>query len=138
IDAWRIAHPLSLARRQRLFMTVMNGVVCFSLTGALLFASHFVAVQKDFIGSVFGGHTVTHSKQGRYNVLLLGGDAGPTRVGLRPDSITVASIDAATGRTVLFALPRNLADVPFPRGTVMHRQFPHGFNCHEECYLNAV
>lgn len=138
IDAWRIASPLSLARRQRLFMTVMNGVVCFSVTGALLFASHFVAVQKDFIGTVFGGDTVSHAKQGRYNVLLLGGDAGPTRVGLRPDSLTVASIDAQTGRTVLFALPRNLDDVPFPRGTVMHRQFPQGFNCHEECFLNAV
>ncbi|MGH3446133.1 MAG: LCP family protein [Nocardioidaceae bacterium] len=138
VDAWRIANPLGLAQRQRLAMTALNGVLCFSLSGALLFASQFVAVQRDFIQTVFGDGAVSQAEHGRYNVLLLGGDAGPTRVGIRPDSITVASIDEVTGRTVLFALPRNLADVPFPKGSVMHKQFPHGFNCTEECYLNAV
>ncbi len=32
---------------------------------------------------------------GRYNILLLGGDAGPGRSGLRPDSISVVSVNAA-------------------------------------------
>jgi LCP family protein required for cell wall assembly len=96
-----------------------------------------VAVQRDFITSVFGGDEVTQTEDGRYNILLLGGDAGPERVGLRPDSITIASIDEDTGRTVLFGLPRNLADVPFPAGSPMHKAFPHGFNC-EGCYLNGV
>ena len=30
-------------------MTALNGTLCFSLAGALLFASHLVAVQRDFI-----------------------------------------------------------------------------------------
>lgn len=137
VDAWRIADPLALGRRQRLVMTSLNGVLCFSLSGALLFASHFVAVQKDFIQTVFVQHTVSNAQHGRYNVLLLGGDAGPMRVGLRPDSITLASIDQQTGRTVLFGLPRNLEHVPFPKGSVMYKQFPHGFNC-SGCLLNAV
>ncbi len=138
IDAWRIANPMGLAQRQRLTMTVLNGVLCLSLTGTLLYASQFFAVQRDFIKTVFVSHMVTSAEHGRYNVLLLGGDAGPRRVGIRPDSITVASIDQDTGKTILFGLPRNLADVPFPPGTVMHKQFPHGFNCTQECYLNAV
>ncbi len=72
-------------------------------------------------------------------MLLLGGDAGKNRVGLRPDSLTVASIDAETGRTVLFSLPRNLEDVPFPEGSPMHREFPKGFGCEDHsCMLNAV
>jgi LCP family protein required for cell wall assembly len=137
IDAWRIADPLGFERRQRLAMTALNGAVCFSVTGALLFASHLVAVQRDFIASVFGDGVASSAADGRYNILLLGGDAGPRRVGLRPDSITVASIDADTGRTVLFGLPRNLADVPFPDGSVMDRQFPNGFDC-DGCYLNGV
>jgi LCP family protein required for cell wall assembly len=137
IDAWRIAEPLALGRRQRLMMTVVNGAVCLSLTGGLLFASHLVAVQRDFIATVFGGGAVTSAEDGRYNVLLLGGDAGPTRVGLRPDSITLASIDQDTGRTVLIGLPRNLENVPFPKRTPMHKQFPHGFDC-DGCYLNGV
>ncbi|MGI8434878.1 MAG: LCP family protein [Nocardioidaceae bacterium] len=137
IDAWRIADPLGLGQRQRLTVAVLNGITCFGLTGALLFASHLVAVQRDFIQSVFGSGAASSAAHGRYNVLLLGGDAGPERVGLRPDSITVASIDEVTGRTVLLGLPRNLADVPFPGNTVMHAQFPNGFHC-DGCYLNGV
>lgn len=137
VDAWRLADPLGLGKRQRLGLTTLNGVVCLGLSGSLLFASHLVAVQRDFIATVFGATEVTASEGGRYNVLLLGGDAGPMRTGIRPDSITVASIDAQTGRTVLFGLPRNLASVPFPAGSVMDRQFPRGFNC-EGCYLNGV
>jgi LCP family protein required for cell wall assembly len=70
-------------------------------------------------------------------VLLLGGDSGPNRWGVRPDSVTLASIDEDTGRTVLFGLPRNLADVPFPDGTPMHERFPDGYSC-DGCYLNSV
>jgi LCP family protein required for cell wall assembly len=50
----------------------------------------------------------------RVNVLLLGGDAGPDRPGLRTDTIIVASIDPETGRTVLLQLPRNQVDLPIP------------------------
>jgi len=137
IDAWRIADPLGLARRQRLALTAVNGVLCFALAGSLLFASHLVAVQRDFIASVFASDQVTDAHDGRYNVLLLGGDAGAGRVGIRPDSITLASIDEETGRTVLFGLPRNLADVPFPDDSPMHDEFPDGFDC-DGCYLNAI
>ena len=71
-------------------------------------------------------------------MLLLGGDSGPDRSGLRPDSLTVASIDKETGRTVLIGLPRNLQDVPFPKGSVDGtRSSPNGFNG-EGQYLNAI
>jgi LCP family protein required for cell wall assembly len=86
---------------------------------------------------MFGDGQVTGANDGRYNVLLLGGDSGAGRWGLRPDSLTVASIDAVTGRTVLISLPRNMARFPFADGSVMDQQFPHGFNC-DGCYLNAV
>jgi LCP family protein required for cell wall assembly len=138
IDAWRIANPLGLPQRHRLAMTALNGVLCLSLSGALLYASQLVAVQRGFIDAVFTHTAVSSATDGRFNVLLLGGDAGRGRVGLRPDSMTVASIDEETGRTVLFGLPRNLADVPFPPGTPMAKRFPNGFDCAEECYLNAV
>ncbi len=137
VDAWRICEPLELARGHRLAMTALNGTLCFTLSGALLFASHLVAVQRDFISTVFGGDQVTSAEHGRYNILLLGGDAGPKRVGIRPDSLTVASIDEQTGRTVLLGLPRNLENVPFPPGSAMHRQFPKGFRC-TDCYLNGI
>jgi LCP family protein required for cell wall assembly len=51
--------------------------------------------------------------------------------------MTIASIDEETGRTVLVGLPRNMANFPFAKGSVMAKQFPKGFGC-EGCYLNGV
>ena len=74
----------------------------------------------------------------RINVLLIGSDAGADRTGTRPDTLIVASIDTHTGNTVLFSLPRNLQNVPFPKGTPGAKQWPRGFNCGDECLINAI
>jgi LCP family protein required for cell wall assembly len=50
----------------------------------------------------------------RLNVLLLGGDAGVGRSGVRTDTIILASLDATTGDVGLFAVPRTIAQVPLP------------------------
>jgi polyisoprenyl-teichoic acid--peptidoglycan teichoic acid transferase len=49
---------------------------------------------------------------GRLTVLLLGGDAGAGRVGLRTDTMIIASLDPATRHMALIGLPRNLTSVP--------------------------
>ena len=51
----------------------------------------------------------------RLTILLIGGDAGPGRDGLRTDSMNVVSIDLDTGAVAMFGLPRNLKMVPLPR-----------------------
>ncbi len=137
IDAWRLGEPLRLAQKQRLFMVGANGVMVFVVAGSLLFASHIVAVQKGFISALFGDGVVSAAEHGRYNVLLVGGDSGAGRWGLRTDSMTIASIDEDTGKVVLFGLPRNMTNFPFPEGTLMHKQFPHGYDC-EGCELNSL
>ncbi|MCW2849421.1 MAG: LytR family transcriptional regulator [Marmoricola sp.] len=138
IDAWRIGDPLALRQKQRLAMVGINGVLCFAVAGSLLFASHVVGVQKDFMSAMFTNGVATNAHAGRYNVLLLGGDSGADRWGLRPDSLSVASIDAATGETVLFGLPRNMLNFPFPKGSVMGQQFPGGYTCGNTCELNSL
>jgi LCP family protein required for cell wall assembly len=50
----------------------------------------------------------------RLNILLLGGDSGPGRIGVRTDTIIVASIDPQSGAAALFSIPRNLKGVPLP------------------------
>ena len=71
-------------------------------------------------------------------MLLVGGDSGAGRWGLRTDCMTVASIDEETGRTVLFGLPRNMTNFPFPEGSVHGRGSSRdGYDC-EGCELNSL
>jgi LCP family protein required for cell wall assembly len=66
--------------------------------------------------------------QPRWNVLLLGSDAGPDRTGARTDTMMVASIDTRTAATTLIGLPRNIQYAPFPPGSPMAARFPDGFH----------
>lgn len=138
-DAWRIGQPLSLQLGHRRAVVGLNGILCFSVAGALLFGAHLVGVQRTFILTMFSGDTVHGANDGRFNVLLVGGDSGAGRWGLRTDSMTVASIDAKTGKTVLIGLPRNMTNFPFAKGSVMRKAWPKGFNCgYPDCELNGV
>ncbi len=139
VDAWRIGQPLSLSLTHRRAVVGLNGLLCLSVAGTLLFGAHLVGVQRDFILTMFSGDTVTGQHDGRYNVLLVGGDSGAGRWGLRTDSMTVASIDAGTGKTVLIGLPRNMTNFPFARGSIMRKAWPHGYNCgYPACELNGI
>ena len=52
---------------------------------------------------------------GRLDVLLVGGDAGPGRWSLRTDTLMVLSVDTVTGDSALFSIPRNMVNVPLPK-----------------------
>ena len=117
----------------------------------------YVTIQRDVIGSLFstGRHVApsaaglnqAHPNSGmadpwagtpRVNVLLLGSDAGADRTGVRTDSMMVASINTRTGDTVLFGVPRNLQNVPFPEHDPLHKLYPNGLQLRAECLMNAV
>ncbi|HWJ09081.1 MAG TPA: LCP family protein [Nocardioides sp.] len=136
VDAWRIGQPLSLRMQHRRAVVGVNGVLCFSVAGTMLFGAHLAAAQRDWL-TMFADGEIGAAHDGRFNILMLGGDSGADRWGLRPDSMTIASIDATTGKTVMVGLPRNMQDFKFRKGSVMDRQFPHGFDC-DGCYLNGV
>ena len=98
---------------------------CWSplIAAPAVLAGRLAATQRDLIAGVFddngksatvtaGAEPVRH--QERVNVLLLGGDGGAGREGVRTDTVIVASIDTRTGDTTLFSLPRNLENLPFP------------------------
>jgi LCP family protein required for cell wall assembly len=101
-------------------------------------ASQAIDAPRQVIKDVFTATETSEPLHGRFNILLVGSDSGPDRIGIRPDSLTVASIDADTGRTVLVSLPRNLQNVPFPKGSPMRTLYPNGYNCGSPCLINAV
>lgn len=138
VDAWRLAQPLRLQRRSRLVLAGVTLLVALAAGfGTSLVASGTVAAGN--VGEVFSGGGDSGQKAGRYNILLLGADASEKREGLRPDSINVASVDAETGRTVLFGLPRNLQKVRFPESSPLRDLYPDGYQCPEgACMLNGI
>ncbi len=137
LDAWRLTKPPTLSRGFRLGMTAATLVLAV-IAGMItnLVASAFVAAGN--VAEVFEGGGEAQPQQGRYNILLLGVDAAADREGIRPDSINVASIDADTGRVVIFGLPRNLMGAPFPESSPLYSQYPSGYSCGGECMLNGV
>lgn len=136
VDAWRLGQPLTLQRQHRLAIVGVNGFLCFTVAGTLLFGAHVLGAYRGFVLS-FADGAASGAHHGRYNVLLLGGDSGAGRWGLRPDSMTVASIDAETGKTLLISLPRNMQNFPFAEGSVLDEEFPDGFDV-EGQYLNSL
>jgi LCP family protein required for cell wall assembly len=90
------------------------------------------------LDQVFSGGEVAAPIDGRYNILLLGGDAGPDRMGMRPDSISVVSIDAETGEAVIFGIPRNLEQAVFVEGSPLYGPFPNGYDCGDDCLVSYL
>jgi LCP family protein required for cell wall assembly len=74
------------------------------------------------------------------NILLLGGDGGADREGVRTDTVIVANVQTDTGVTTLFSLPRNLENLPFPADSPLAAVYPNGFQAgsESESLLNAV
>lgn len=61
-------------------------------------------------------------------VLLLGGDAGPGRSGLRTDTMMLFSIHRPTGRAALISIPRDMRRLLFPPGSALEGRHPYGFD----------
>lgn len=90
------------------------------------------------VTQIFAGQDYVAPVNGRYNVLLLGGDAGSDRTGLRPDSTSVASIDATTGATTIIGIPRNMEMIPFAKGSPLYGPFPNGYVCGDLCLIDYL
>jgi LCP family protein required for cell wall assembly len=100
--------------------------------------ARYAMVQADLVETVFEDNTsATAPKQvtekdpwggrDRVNVLLLGGDGGVHREGVRTDTMILLSMDTRTGRTTMFSLPRNMMNAQFPAGSPLHALYPSGF-----------
>ena len=138
VDAWGLANIGPLPLRSRRKIAVLAALILVITCVVPIAVGRRVWAGADLLGGVFGSDRRSAAVDGRYNVLLLGGDAGPTRIGTRPDSVNLASIDAKTGRTALISLPRNLQNVPFPAGSRAAKALPEGWSCGDNCLLNAI
>ncbi len=63
-----------------------------------------------------------------WNVLLIGGDAGPGRSGLRTDTMMLFSLHLPSGRAALVSIPRDLRRIRFPPSSALGQRFAWGFD----------
>jgi LCP family protein required for cell wall assembly len=140
--------PRGTSRGRRALGALAVAVLVAAIVAPAVWASRLLLVQRDLIAEVFDdGQSATvedtpdpFGDQERVNVLLLGGDGGEGREGVRTDTVIVASIATETGETTLFSLPRNLEDLPFPADSPLAEVYPDGFESgsESESLLNAV
>jgi LCP family protein required for cell wall assembly len=138
IDTLRLMRLGRLGQRQRWIAFAGLAMAAVLGTSGLSWAGSTAGVSAGALGSIFNQSGVTQPIDGRYNIMLLGADSGRDRFGIRPDSISVISINAATGQAVNIGLPRNLQHVGFVAGSPMLKVYPNGWNCGFVCLINAI
>lgn len=156
-----VTRPGAATRVELLTTRVFAALCCCLIVFPALIGARAVAIQRGLVGAVFSADGADPSasdaarpasqKQNpwadipRVNVMLVGADSGKGRIGVRSDSMMVASIDTRTGNTVLVGLPRNLDRVPFAADDPLHALYPDGFHCidpqsgvNQDCLLNGI
>ncbi|MCZ2837911.1 LCP family protein [Modestobacter sp. VKM Ac-2985] len=150
-----IGYALLLPRRTRAWQHVLGAVVVLTLCAGVVmpavWAVRIADAQAQLLDNVFADResaTVTDSSDDpdpfgdreEVNFLLLGGDGGEGREGVRTDTVIVANVQTDTGATTLFSLPRNLQELPFPEDSPLGEVYPDGFDAGSEAesILNAV
>ncbi|TFV62916.1 UNVERIFIED_ORG: LytR family transcriptional regulator [Bacillus sp. AZ43] len=151
IAGYRVLAPESTTGGQHLMGSLLVTLLALGVALPAFEAAHLASVQRNLITGLFGDDvesaTVPEAANAdpwgdkdRVNVLLLGGDGGDGRTGVRTDTVIVASIDTETGKTTTISLPRNLEELPFPEDSPLHEVYPDGFwaGSESESLLNAV
>ncbi|MCF6746228.1 LytR family transcriptional regulator [Blastococcus sp. KM273128] len=153
VAGYRMLVPRGTSRGRHVVGGLVVAVLVAAIALPAVFAGHLATTSRDLIAGVFDDEresaTVDADEEDtaelfggreRVNVLLLGGDGGEGREGVRTDTVIVASTDVETGETVLVSLPRNLQDLPFPEDSPLGELYPDGFDAgsESESLLNAV
>lgn len=137
LDTLRLVRLVKTAPTARAWVAAFAVVVMATVSGTAAYGAYLATAASGFLSSVFVAGPSEPPIDGRYNILLLGGDAGPDRDGLRPDSIRVMSVDAETGQAVTIGLPRNMVDVPFPDDSPLVGVYPDGYGSIDGCEVDV-
>jgi LCP family protein required for cell wall assembly len=151
VTSYRAVLPPRPRRWQHAVGALVVLLLCAGVVVPAVAVVQIASAQRDLVDTVFAdgdSATVTEPRDAadpfgadhEVNILLLGGDGGVDREGVRTDTVIVANIQTDTGVTTLFSLPRNLENLPFPANSPLAALYPNGFDAgsESESLLNAV
>ena len=148
----RLVRPQERPRWHTVTGNVLVAVLCLVMTYPVVTAARNALAQAELVSTVFDDNESATTPQGRtkenpwagtdrVNVLLLGGDGGEGRTGVRTDTVILISMNTNTGKTVMFSLPRNMMNAQFPEDSPLHDEYPYGYTGAEDpayYMLNAI
>jgi LCP family protein required for cell wall assembly len=138
LDTLRLTRLGRATPSVRPFVAALAVVVMLFCVGGAGYAAMLTGVLRSTVSDLFASGDYADPVDGQYNILLLGGDAGPDRMGMRPDSISVVSINADTGATTMIGVPRNFERAVFSEGSPLWEPFPDGYDCGDDCLINYL
>lgn len=134
IRSYQLVRPDGLPTMKRLAAGSLVLILVVGVCAPMVYAANATYVLRNTLREIFPGDDRSGpavdaanpwKNLPRVNILLLGGDGGKDRTGIRTDSMTVASIDTKTGNTVLISLPRALQHFQMPPR--LRSRWPNGY-----------
>ncbi|WP_395691966.1 LCP family protein [Nocardioides sp.] len=138
VTTYVMARPAAMSRLESALGAVVVTLLCVLVAIPAVQSARLATTQAHLVATVFDDEQTATTPtdttaadpwggRDRVNVLLLGGDGGVGRTGIRTDSVILLSMDTHTGRSVMFSLPRNMMNAQFPADSPLHGAFPDGF-----------
>lgn len=126
-DTLRLLKIVKVKRNWRVPVAMLSILLTVLPVAGAAWMSTIVGSGRAAISDLFPQAPPVAPVDGRYNILLLGTDAGADREGMRPDSISLISVNAKTGQSMIIGLPRELVNMPFPETSPMYQIHPYGY-----------
>ena len=138
VTTYVMARPLGMSKLENALGGIVVALLCILVALPAAQSVRLANTQAHLVATVFDDEDTATAPEGvteadpwggrdRVNVLLLGGDGGVGRTGIRTDSVILLSMDTHTGKSVMFSLPRNMMNAQFPEDSPLHGVFPDGF-----------
>ncbi|GAB3846651.1 LCP family protein [Nesterenkonia populi] len=140
LDTFRLIRVGSLAPKPRWLVILVLLVLAGLTSGGLAYGANMMHQGRLALAGIFNSGPAVPAEEGRYNFLLMGSDGDEERGDqpIRPDSIHVVSVNASSGESILFSIPRNFQNAQFPSDSPMSQVYPNGYNCGNECIINFL
>jgi LCP family protein required for cell wall assembly len=141
VATYLAARPQPRTRVRAAVGALTAGLLVVALAAPPAVAIRYAVVQADLVHTLFEDNDTATTRElpheitrrdpwgglNTVSVLLLGGDYGPGRTGVRTDTAVLVRADIKTGDVVMFSLPRNLMNAQFPAGSPLSDLYPDGF-----------
>jgi LCP family protein required for cell wall assembly len=152
VTSYRLVRPKARPRWHTAAGNVAVAVLCLVVAVPVATAARNALAHADLVSTVFRDTKSATTPEGRtkdnpwagtdrVNVLLLGGDGGEGRTGVRTDTVILVSINTNTGKTVMVSLPRNMMNAQFPEDSPLYDLYPDGYTGYNDpgfYMLNAI